>query len=178
MPKTYLDQEQVELYDNYDKESEETVPAMLEEARVIRDSKYVKVVDIDYPVVNGTWSLAGKKGRSSYHEDAGKKAFVRNDYYVHPYKGWTSRIVYMTPLEYIQESADIFSRTSDKEVTVDELVKDRISNYDLDAVFGPLKGNLFYLVLDKSRGNQEGLHRAVWAMMNDEEVVPVVIIEK
>lgn len=173
MAKTYQDQEFYEIYDNYDLESGEEVPEMIQNARVIREG----VVDIDYPVVNGIWSLEGEKGRAPFYGEAGKKAFVRNDYYFHPYKKWSSRIVYMTPLEYIEAAADIFSN-ADRVITPEILIASRVDDYDLNKVFNPLKGDLFYLVLDERRGTQEGLHRAVWAMMNEDEVVPVIVIEK
>lgn len=173
MAKTYQDQENFELYDAYDLEANEEVPDMIQNADVLREG----VVDIDYPVVNGIWSLEGEKGRTSFYGEAGKKAFVRDGYYFHPYKKWSSRIVYMTPLEYIEASADLFSN-ADRTITPERLINSRLDDYDLDEVFGPLKGDLFYLVIDERRKTQEGLHRAIWAMMNDDEVVPVIIIEK
>lgn len=173
MAKTYQDQENFELYDAYDLEANEEVPEMIQNADVIRGN----VVYIDYPVVNGTWSLEGEKGRTSFYGEAGKKAFVRNDYYFHPYKKWSSRIVYMTPLEYIEASAKVFSNLG-REINAEELIEDRFEDYDLESVFEKLRGDLFYLVIDERRNTQEGLHRAIWAMMNEEEVVPVIMIEK
>ena len=173
MAKTYQDQENFELYDVYDLEANEEVPDMIQNADVLREG----VVNIDYPVINGIWSLEGEKGRTSFYGEAGKKAFVRDDYYFHPYKKWSSRIVYMTPLEYIEASADLFSN-ADRTVSPERLIRSRLDDYDLDEVFEPLKGDLFYLVLDERRKTQEGLHRAIWAMMNDDEVVPVIIIEQ
>lgn len=177
MAKTYQDQENFELYDAYDLEANEEVPDMIKNAEVVREGRRTDVIDIDYPVVNGIWSLEGEKGRTSFYGEAGKKAFVRNDYYFHPYKKWSSRIVYMTPLEYIEASAEVFS-DAERTITPERLIQSRIDDYDLDKVFEPLKGDLFYLVIDGRYKTQEGLHRAVWAMMNDDEVVPVIIIEK
>jgi hypothetical protein len=169
--KTYLDQSQVELYDLYDLEANEKTPAMLLSAQVIRKGKWADTIRIEYPVIDNTWSLAGQKGQAPAYEEAGKKAFVRGGVYKHPTKGWTSHIIEMSPLEYIEACADMFK------VSAEDLIETRLDDYDLNAVFNPLKGDIFYLAIDYKRNTQEGLHRAIWAMSNSMEEVPVIIIK-
>jgi len=169
--KTYLDQEQAELYDLYDLEANEKVPAMLLNAKHIKKGKWANVISIDYPLIDKTWTLAGKKGRTNYFEEAGKKAFVRNNVYKHPTKGWTSYIIEMSPLEYIEACADMFG------TDIKDLIETRIGDYDLNQMFNPLVGNLFYLAIDYKRNTQEGLHRAIWAMSNEVSQVPVIVIK-
>ena len=179
---TYIDQTGVELYDNYDIKYEET-PRMLLEATVIRESGSGKVVRINYPIVNGIWNLSGRAGSAPAFEEAGKKAFVRQGRdYKHPTKGWGSLITKMTPTEYIEACADLFSQlrvmyNQDRtKVTVEELIDTRYNDYDLNEVFDPVIGEIFYPMIDYHRNGQEGLHRAIWALMRDEESMPVIII--
>jgi len=177
MNKKYIDQNGTELYDAYDAEANEETPKMLSEAQVLIEGKYTDKVKIDYPVINNIWTLDGDKGSTPFYSEVGKKAFVRKGFYAHPFKGWSSLIVTMTPLEYIEEAARLFSKKGQK-VKAEDLISGRLEDYDLNEVFNPLKGDLFYPMIDRRYGSQEGLHRAVWAMMNEEESIPVVIIEK
>ena len=173
--KTYIDQNQAELYDIYDFEANEPVPQMLLEAKVIRQGKSVDVIQINYPVVDGTWTLEGRLGRALAYEEIGKKAFVRNGFYEHPVKGWESYIVLMSPLEYIEACAELFSKN--EEVTVEDLIETRIDDYDFEEVFTKGQGQIFYLVIDYKRNTQEGLHRAIWALEKNLETVPVIVIK-
>ena len=175
--KTYKDQAMYEVYDYYDLESGEPVPDFILSAEVLKENKYAVQVQIDYPVIDGIWNLNGSAGSCPAYTEAGKKAFVRDNYYDHPVKGWTSHVVVMSPLDYIEACAELFSRRG-QGFTAEDLIENRLDDYDLDKVFKPLMGDLFYPTIDYNRQGQEGLHRAVWAMMNDIENIPVVIIEK
>lgn len=174
--KTYLDQSQTELYDLYDLEANEKTPDMLLNANVIRAGKWSNVVEIDYPLIDGIWSLAGTKGSTSAYAEAGKKAFVRNGAYRHPVKNWSSHLLQMAPLEYIEACADIFSMTG-RTIDVSDLIKQRMDDYAPQTVFNSLVGDLFYLVLDYKKKTQEGLHRAVWALLEELEDIPVIVIK-
>lgn len=173
--KKYVDQYQSELYDNYDLEAQEKTPQMLLDAEITKEGNRTNVVFIDYPIINGIWALDGKIGSAPAYEEVGKKAFVRNGLYKHPSKGWESYIIGMTPLEYIEACAEMFSKRS--VITADELIETRVDDYDLDAVFGSHIGDIFYLVIDYRRNTQEGLHRAIWALQNSITEVPVIIIK-
>lgn len=172
--KKYIDQNQSELYDNYDLEANEKTPQMLLDAEVIKEGNRTDVIFIDYPTISGIWSLEGRAGQTAAYEEMGKKAFVRGGRYRHPAKKWESAIIGMSPLDYIKACAELFSERGN--VTVEDLIEERLENYDLDEVFGSLIGDIFYLVLDYTRNTQEGLHRAVWALQNEIDEVPVIVI--
>lgn len=172
---TYKDQDYTEIYDLYDLRHE-GLPAMIAEAELLQENNWSRQVIIDYPN-DGIWNLNGNVGKASFYAEAGKKAFVRGGQYVHPEKGWSSFIAYMTAYEYIVACAKLFSRNG-KRVTPEQLIKQRVGDYDLDLVFGESVGQIFYPVLDIKGQGQEGLHRAIWFMMSyDEEPMPVIIIE-
>lgn len=172
--KKYIDQSQSELYDNYDLEAKEKTPQMLLDAEIVKEGSRTNLVYIDYPTISGIWSLEGRAGRTSAYEEMGKKAFVRGGFYKHPIKKWESAIIGMSPLDYIKACAEIFSKR--EIVTVEDLIEQRLESYDLDEVFNSLVGDIFYPVLDYTRNTQEGLHRAVWALQNEIDELPVIVI--
>lgn len=180
---TYTDQSRTELYDVYDIRAERT-PRILETAEVINESPSGKTVYIDYPIINGIWHLDSELGSCPNYMEAGKKAFVRNGTYYHPEKVLWVNIEMMEPYEYIKRCAKLFTnlrnmyKNDGKIVTPEELVESRLSDYDLNEVFNKHIGNIFYPVLDIRGRGQEGLHRAIWALMNyEKEDIPVIIIE-
>lgn len=173
--RTYVDQNYTEIYDTYDLRSGNPVPQMILDAEDSGDELHGKdVVHIDYPVIDHTWSLNGSVGRASWYEEVGKKAFIHGGEYVHPEKDYTVRIVMMEPEEYINKCVENFNRFG-AEVTFDHIVEDRMRDYNLDEVFGPSVGHIFYPVLEIN-GGQEGLHRAIWAMREGYEEIPVIVI--
>lgn len=173
--KTYEDQRMVELYDYYDLEAGEAVPKMLTEARLKKEGKRTVVVGLDYQVKNG-FSLNGKKGQTSFYEDAGKKAYVRGGYYKHPYKDYEVFIEMMEPIEYIELCAKMFSKRGEH-ITALELVSGREKDYDLEEVFGNSEGDIFYPAINYISNGQEGIHRAMWAMDRGYKEIPVIIIK-
>lgn len=173
---TYADLDYIELYDHYDLVAKEPVPEMLLEAKEVKRGNTTITVDIDYPVVAGIFTLDGKKGAHFSYIEAGKKAFVRNGEYKHPDKGWSSEIVMMSPTEYIEACLKIFKKRGGPRRTVDELIEVKENEYDLFDVFDPLAGNLNYPVLELNKNQQEGLHRAIYAMRKGVKLIPVVVI--
>lgn len=173
---TYVDQKGVEIYDGYDLNSGEPIPVLIQEA-IDKGKEKRGVVTIDYPVVNGIWSLNGI-GRTPFDEEAGKKAFVRGGYYEHPAKEWRSQLEFMTPYEYIEACADLFTdrRRDGKIITPEILIEHRLGDYDVVEVFNKHVGNIFYPNIDYKFGGQEGLHRAIFAMMVNQEKIPVIVI--
>lgn len=174
----YIDQNEVQLYDEYDLKSGESVPKIILESKIIKEKDNVRYVKIDYES-DGIWNLDGLIGKATWYEEAGKRAFIHGGQYKHPTKGWTSEIVYMTAYEYIEACAGIFSNTSGTNVTAKGLIKNRSKNYNLEEVFGPDQGQIFYPVLDYKGNGQEGLHRSIWFMMSysEDEEMPVIIIK-
>lgn len=176
--RTYLDQDRYELYDLYDLvDSDEKVPEKVASAPIIQENDRRVMVKIDYPVESGLFTLEGKTGVHINYVEAGRKAFVRGGRYVHPVKGWHSRIVFMSPLEYIEACHRMFqSRGLDK--TLEDLIDYKSSEYDIDSVFESKVGDLNYCVIDYRDMQQEGLHRAIFAMNRNVKSIPVTIIQK
>jgi hypothetical protein len=176
---TYIDQDNTELYDNYDRfHGDSPVPQMLLDAEVVAQDKYNQIkVFIDYPIEGSIFCLGGDVGRSTVDAEAGKKAFVHKGRYNHPVKDWSSSISYWHPLTYIEECLLLFQRKGATVKTIEELIESRVVDYDLEEVFGPLEGELFYPVIDYIHEDQEGLHRAVYALIKDIDLIPVIIIK-
>lgn len=175
---TYKDQDGTEIYDLYDMRHHEQLPLIIEDSEIIDNSDpYRLQVFIDYPTVSGMFSLAGDIGRSYFDAEAGKKAFVRNNIYRHPEKGWSSRITLWHPLTYIEECLLSFQRRGSNVKTVEELIESRVVDYDLEGVFKPLEGQIFYPSIDYRDDSQEGLHRAVYALMKGIDYIPVIVIK-
>ena len=173
---TYSDQDYIEVYDAYDLGAKEPVPQIILDSNVRKVGRSTKYVDINYPVVSQIFNLNGKKGAHFSYVEAGKKAYVRGGRYSHPVKGWRSKIVMMTPMEYIEECFKIFKRLGSTRLDVEDLIRTKESDYDLFKVFDPLVGDLNYLVLEYRRNAQEGLHRAIYAMRKNIDKVPVIVI--
>lgn len=173
---TYMDQDYIELYDAYDLGAKEPVPQIVLDSNVRKVGRSTKYVDVNYPVVSQIFTLDGKKGAHFNYIEAGKKAYVRGGKYKHPVKGWRSKIVMMTPMEYIEECYNIFKRRGSSLNSVDELIDAKEREYDLFKVFDPLAGDLNYLVLEYNKKAQEGLHRAIYALRKNIDKVPVVVI--
>jgi len=174
--RTYSDQDLIEVYDAYDLGAKEPIPQVVLDATVRKEGKTTNYINIDYPVVGQIFTLNGKHGSHFSYVEAGKKAFVRGGKYKHPYKGWKSKIVMMTPMEYIEECFKIFAHNGLKKANVEELIEYKESEYDLFKVFDPLVGDLNYPVLEYRRNSQEGLHRAIYAMRKKIDKIPVTII--
>lgn len=173
---TYSDQKYYELYDAYDLGENEKVPSMILDMPVLKETAQTIYVKMNYPVVGEIFTLNGEKGAHSSYVEAGKKAFVRGGKYVHPSKGWSSKIVMMPPMVYIEECWIIFRGLGADKRSVEDLIQYKESEYDLDKVFGPLAGDLNYPVLDYKRKAQEGLHRAIYALRRNIKAIPVVVI--
>lgn len=174
----YRDQDDIELYDLYDYGIKEPTPEMLKNAEVIKESGdgWRKKVYIDYPY-DGYFSLNGRLGRTDGYIEAGKKAYVRDNYYEHPEKDWKSKIVTIEPYEYIEMCFDMFNKYRDAGLTsIEKFIEARASEYDLEQVFG--QGDIFLPTIDYRYNQQEGLHRAIFAMMIDIPEIDVIIIEK
>ena len=167
---TYKDQRGTEIYDNYDLQSNETVPQMIEDAIVNDESK----VTIDYPT-DGMFNLNGDAGYATAFGEWGKKAYVRGGGYRHPTKEYSVRLTRMRPMEYIERCYNIFKSNGRQMSSIENFIKGRELDYDLSEVFGPLEGNISYPVIDYVDKGQEGLHRAIYAMNKGIDLIPVIV---
>jgi len=173
---TYVDQDHIEVYDAYDLGAKEPVPKLLLDAHVRKQGKSAMYINIDYPTIGQIFNLNGKRGAHFTYVEAGKKAFVRGGKYKHPVKNWRSKIVMMTPMEYITECYNIFNRKGNGPKSIEDLIAHKEREYNLFKVFDPLVGDLNYLVLEYKNNSQEGLHRAIYALRKNIDKVPVVVI--
>lgn len=170
----YQDQDYVEIYDVYDNNNDVPVPDIIKNAEVIDKRDRSAIVKIDYPIVDGMWSLQSNLGSASMYEEWGKKAYIHGGKYVHPEKGFTVEIREMSPYEYLEECVEMFRVINDADISVDQLIQSRRLDYDLEQVFGgPVF--MFYPLIDY-RGGQEGIHRAIYAMDNDIGTMPVIVV--
>lgn len=174
----YKDQELVELVDLYDIKYESRTPKMILDAEVLYEGKHSKVVRIDYPVIDGVWTLGGKAGRCFACEEYGKKAFVRNNKYRNREKNYVAEIEFMEPYDYISRCARIFMKRGSFS-SPEEIIESRIDDYDLNAIFDNREGDIFYPVLDYKDNSQEGLHRAIWSLKKyGKKQMPVIVRHK
>ena len=173
---TYMDQRPTEIYDLYDMRNDLPVPDAIQKAEILNESNHGKKVMINYPTV-GMFNLNGKHGYTGSDGEKGKKAFLHGGTYAHPEKGYTVRIQMMSPMDYIERCFALFNSNGRQKVdTIEHLIAGREEDYDLDEVFGPLKGELFYCMIDYDHGGQEGLHRAIYALQQNIPEIPVIVI--
>jgi len=167
----YRDQDNIIIYSLYDESIGLAVPSIIQLAQVINQTDVYTMVQINYPVIDGIWTLAGTIGDPDNDwKMLGRKAYVFDGRYSTEHGEIIATIETWDALEYLQESADQF-RTD-----VTEMVDKWSSQYDLEAVFTPVKGNIFIPVICNNTSTQEGLHRTIWALNNDIDEIPVIVI--
>lgn len=174
-PRTYSDQFYFELYDYYDLESGEPVPDKIKNLPPMNTSLGT-IVKIDYPIINNIFTLAGRKGLHDKYVEAGKKAFVRNGNYTHPVKNWKSSIEEWSPMKYVEECLKILQYRGAGFKSPEELIEFKSKYYDFN-ILASFAGNLNYPAIDYRDNQQEGLHRAIFAMNEGLNSIPVIVIK-
>ena len=173
---TYTDQRGTEIYDNYDMGEDLPLPDLIKNGEVLQEARRGKQVMINYPTV-GMFNLNAKHGYTTDDAEKGKKAFLHGGNYTHPVKEYSVRIEMMSPMDYIERCFAMFNSNGKQRVdTVEHLIAGREEDYDLDEIFGPLKGDIFYPMIDYDYGSQEGLHRVIYALQQNIQTVPVIVV--
>ena len=170
----YKDQNGYEIYDWYDLESKEPVPAMIDDAEIISSNDNSTKFRIDYPVIN-CFTLASTYDGVIVTEQA-RKAFVRGGYYKHPIKRYLIELTTMDPTTYLARAHSLLKSRGSK-LSFEELIAFKMDGYDLDTKIAPYKGQMFYPYLNYKDQNQEGIHRALWAIKEGYNEIPVIIIK-
>lgn len=131
----------------------------------------------DYEMVHRRTQTAYNDMKDSKKDNyVGFEKDTHISYYQQLYKEGKARIVEMSPKEYLQRCAtDIFDSTYERQVRA--VVADARHTYELADMMR--EGTKMYMpMLNFKENRQEGRHRAVAAILNGIDVMPVMIVDK
>ncbi len=135
------------------------------------------IVDWGTGKASGTDIFADTTGTSFYDQ-----LFTNKDYMLEK-ENMVGTVEYMTPRQYFEECAKVFTEHSDHAVTMDDLTQQRGRDKriidELSDIVTKYHTKLFMPYINYAEGQQEGLHRMLMAANMfgwDDEKFPVLVI--